>query len=146
MEDCLIEFLVRAKKKTYAGKGPETTPSRPRSHDLEYEEKNLLYIDTYLGGRLFSGEEALWRSGVPLWAMNYSGRVLSDRFNGDFLKKALLLVPKEAPYRGPALFKEGDFIYARKSVGTPEWFQGYESIHCQGELIFECYFHGGSVL
>jgi hypothetical protein len=33
----IIPFLCKAKKATYAGKGPEKIPSRPGSHDLQYE-------------------------------------------------------------------------------------------------------------
>ena len=29
-----IRFLLKAKKATYAGKGPEMLPSRPKAHDL----------------------------------------------------------------------------------------------------------------
>ena len=90
----LINFLIKAKQKTYAGHGAEVAPSRPASHDLKYEEKTpageLLYIDTYLGGKDFAGEEALWRNSTPLWSMNYYGRVTGEPFSGDFLKAALL--------------------------------------------------------
>lgn len=34
----IIEFLIRAKKNTYAGKGAETAATRPQSHDLIYRE------------------------------------------------------------------------------------------------------------
>ena len=54
-----IDFLCRAKKSTYAGKGGEIISSRPNSHDLQYVENNLKYIDTYLGGEKFAGEEAV---------------------------------------------------------------------------------------
>src|SRR5574344_551069 len=40
-----MEFLVKAKQKTYAGKCVETESSRPVSHDLKYQEGKLLYID-----------------------------------------------------------------------------------------------------
>ncbi len=73
MDKTIIDFLIRAKKATYAGKGPEETPSRPGSHDLKYSEGDLMYLDTYLGGGKFAGEEALWISGTPLWSMNYAG-------------------------------------------------------------------------
>ena len=89
----LVSFLIRAKQKTYAGHGAEVTSSRPASHDLRYEEGNLLYIDTFLGGEKFTGEEALWKDGIPLWSMNYSGRVTGENFSGDFLKEALFNVP-----------------------------------------------------
>ena len=88
----MIEFLIRAKKATYAGKGAETTSSRTKSHDLKYTEGDLMYYDTYLGGEKFAGEEALWISETPYWSMNYVGRVTGENFSGDFLKEALLHV------------------------------------------------------
>lgn len=101
INDKVIDFLCRAKKSTYAGKGAETTSSRPNSHDLQYVENDLKYIDTYLGGEKFAGEEALWCDDRPFWSMNYIGRIIADGFSGDFLKECLLLIPKEYPYRGP---------------------------------------------
>ena len=80
MDSQLIDFLIRAKQATYAGKGAETDPSRPASHDLVYREGEYMYYDTYLGGDRFAGEEALWISGVPVWSMNYAGRVIGDNF------------------------------------------------------------------
>ena len=36
-----VQFLLRAKRATYAGKGPENMSSRPKSHDIEYVEDDL---------------------------------------------------------------------------------------------------------
>lgn len=102
-----VEFLIRAKKATYAGKGAEAESSRPRSHDLHYSEGDMLYIDTYLGGERFAGEEAVWKDGSPYWSMNYVGRVTGTPFSGDFLKEALLRVPFDKPFRGPEEYTEG---------------------------------------
>lgn len=52
-KDSIIPFLIRGKQKTYAGKGRETEPVRPASHDLKYQEGEYLYYDTYLGGENF---------------------------------------------------------------------------------------------
>ena len=46
MDRRIVEFLIRAKKATYAGKGAETESSRPESHDLIYREDDLMYLDT----------------------------------------------------------------------------------------------------
>ncbi len=97
MDKVIVDFLIRAKRATYAGKGAETAPSRPGSHDLVYREGELMYYDTYLGGLRFAGEEALWISGAPYWSMNYAGRVTGAPFSGDFLKEALLHVPGACP-------------------------------------------------
>ena len=141
----LIDFLIRAKQKTYAGKGAEEAPSRPCSHDLKYAEGELCYLDTYLGGDRFAGEEALWENGRPIWSMNYAGQVTGAPFSGDFLKEALLHVPKTMPYRGPERYENGDYLYTCSVEGDFEWFQGYETIRFRGEKIYDCYFHGTSL-
>jgi len=43
-------------------------------------------MDTYLGGTKFAGVEAVWKNDVPVWAMNYAGRVVGEGFSSDFLK------------------------------------------------------------
>lgn len=141
----LISFLIKAKKATYAGKGAETSSSRPESHDLIYREEDYMYYDTYLGGELFVGEEALWISEKPYWSMNYAGRVIEDPFSGDFLKEALLHVPVEMPFRGPEEYSNGDYTYQCQVSGNFEWFQGYETILFQGKIVYECYFHGSII-
>ena len=145
MDKFIIDFLIRAKKATYAGKGAEVDASRPNSHDLLYEEGSLKYIDTYLGSRKFAGEEAIWKDDVPFWSMNYIGRVLGADFSGDFLKEALTLVPEETPFRGPTLHKNGDYSYICKVDGDFHWFSGFEEIYYQYTKVYECIFHGGDV-
>jgi transcriptional regulator with XRE-family HTH domain len=140
-----IDFLCRAKKSTYAGKGAETISSRPNSHDLQYIEDDLKYIDTYLGGEKFIGEEAVWRDKSPFWSMNYIGRIIADGFSGDFLKECLLLVSKEYPYRGPLVYQKGDYKYHCIVNGEFEWFNGYEEIFYNDIKVYECIFHGGCI-
>ena len=146
MDKLITAFLIRAKRATYAGKGAETTPSRPGSHDLMYREGELLYYDTYLGGDRFAGEEALWISGRPYWSMNYAGRVTGSPFSGDFLKEALLHVPESRPFRGPESYETGDYAYRCSAEGDFSWFRGKETISFRGEVIYECFFHGGLIL
>jgi transcriptional regulator with XRE-family HTH domain len=141
----IIEFLRTAKRSTYAGKGAEIQSSRPNSHDLEYLEGNLKYIDTYLGGEQFVGEEALWKDDIPFWSMNYTGRTIGEGFSGDFLKEALTLVSKENPYRGPMVYQNGQYKYHCIVNGAFEWFQGYEEIYFDDRAVYECFFHGGII-
>ena len=140
-----VEFLIRAKRATYAGEGAETQASRTGSHDLVYREGDRMYYDTYLGGDKFAGEEALWIADRPVWSMNYAGRVTGSPFSGDFLKEALLHVPASMPYRGPEKYENGDYTYACSVDGDFDWFQGYETIAYRGRLIYECFFHGGTI-
>lgn len=146
MNKRFIEFLIRAKKSTYAANGAEVSPSRPKSHDLQYTDGELKYIDTYIGGEKFAGEEALWKNGVPFWAMNYAGRVIAEGFSGDFLKEALSLVPEDMPYRGPLAYSSGDYVYKCSVTGGIKWFTGYEEILKSDTKVYECYFHGGEII
>jgi transcriptional regulator with XRE-family HTH domain len=141
----IVPFLLQAKSMTYASNSNQTTPSRQASHDYEYTEGDLRYQDTYLGGERFAGEEAVWHQGIPIYSMNYVGRVLHESFSGDFLKEALLHVPEDIPYRGPLYYQKGDYSYHCNVSGEFSWFQGYEEIFCQGIKVYECYFHGGSI-
>ena len=145
MDKELVDFLIKAKQATYAGKGAEPASSRVKSHDLIYREGDYMYYDTYLGGDKFAGEEALWISEVPYWSMNYVGRVTGENFSGDFLKEALLRVPEDKPFRGPDEYTDGDYSYKCEICGEYDWFQGYETISYKGAVIYECYFHGGLI-
>ena len=144
-DDAVTAFLLRAKQATYAGHGAEVAPSRPGSHDLRYQEGHLVYLDTYLGGSRFVGEEAVWDEGGPFWSMNYVGRVVGEGFSGDFLKECLALATADRPYRGPLLHQGGDFLYHCTVAGTFDWFAGQEEIFCRNRLVYECRFHGGAV-
>lgn len=145
IDEKIIEFLCRAKKATYAGKGPENLSSRPNSHDLIYVENNLKYIDTYLGGEKFSGEEAIWMDDNPIWSMNYAGRIIAEGFSGDFLKECLTQVPLEYPFRGPLVYQNGDYKYHCIINGEFEWFNGSEEIFCKDIKVYECIFHGSCI-
>lgn len=144
-----LPFLLRAKKNTYAsGRAPDAS-SRPGSHDLSYAEEPYLYIDTYLGGFAFVGEEAVWYAGNPIWGMNYYGTMLVPEIPegfSPFLKQALLNVPLEATFRGPARFTDGKFLYQCSYTGDPVLFKGEELICLNENLIYRLDFHGGEVM
>ena len=144
-----LAFLLRAKKATYAaGDAGQVSSSRTASHDLAYQEGQWAYLDTYLGGFAFIGEEAVWKGGLPLWGMNYYGSMtvpgIPDGF-GDFLKLALRGVPPEAPFRGPARLEQGRYLYTCRWEGAPDWFRGEEEISLDGQVIYRLYFHGGMI-
>lgn len=142
----IIEFLLVAKKSTYASSDNKTVSCRTNSHDFCYQDNTgFKYYDSYLGGESFSGEEAVWLHDIPVWSMNYIGRIVGENFNGDFLKEVLREVPADAPFRGPEIYTKGDYRYHCKVTGEFVWFQGYEEIFYMNEKIYECYFHGGAV-
>ncbi|MBR4823376.1 MAG: hypothetical protein IKZ86_01140 [Spirochaetaceae bacterium] len=139
----IIEFRLEANVNTYAAFANETESTRLDSHDFRYERGNFVYHDTYVGGEQFAGEEAVWKDGKAVYAMNYLGRVLDGKFSGNFLKEALRAADKKMPYRGPEFYQSGEYIYKTSVSGSFEWFQGYEEIYCNDVKVYECYYHGG---
>lgn len=142
----IIEFLLVAKKNTYAVANNKVDSCRMNSHDYRYQDKNgFIYLDSYFGGECFVGEEVVWLHDTPIWSMNYVGRVIGENFSGDFLKEVLMQVSAELPFRGPEIYTKGDYHYHCKVDGEFVWFQGYEEIFYMDEKIYECYFHGGTI-
>ena len=141
----LCDFLLRAKRSTYAAHAPETGSSRTASHDFLYEEGPWRYLDSYFGSSHFSGQETVWHREQPVWSMNYAGRVIAEPFSGDFLKEALLHGTPAEPYRGPHLYRHGDWTYTGRSQGQTDWFRGSECIYYQNNLVYELTFHGTAV-
>jgi hypothetical protein len=142
-------FLLRAKRATYAAGVRAEQSSRPASQDLPYQEGDWLYLDTYLGGLSFIGEEAVWLKGRPVWGMNYYGWMLCDEIPegfSQFLKESLMLVPPDAPYRGPREHRSGRYKYCCTWEGSPRRFHGREWIEFDDVPVYELRFHGGEVI
>lgn len=139
----IIQFRLEANVNTYAAFMNEVESTRLDSHDFHYQNGDYVYHDTYVGGEQFAGEEAVWKSGKALYAMNYLGRVLSKDFSGNFLKDALRHADLKMPYRGPECYEDGEYTYKCSVNGDFSWFQGYEEIFFHDKKVYECYFHGG---
>ncbi len=77
--------------------------------------------------------------------MNYNGIEINEKFSSSFLKKALLTVNPELPYRGQRKFQDGDYVYTCEVTGKFEYFSGKEIIYFQNEKVYECSFSGGII-
>ena len=142
----IISFLLLAKRSTYAAKEQESPPCRLASHDYYFEKAPLAYLDSFFGADQFSGEEVVYEVKVPIWSMNYIGRLVGEGFSSDFLKEALLVGNEKYPYRGPLHYTNGLFTYHNQVDGSFEWFEGYEEIFFGDNKVYECKYHGGLLL
>jgi hypothetical protein len=149
-----VDFLMEAKRRTYAAGAPPGASCRAASKDLSFSAGDYDYLDSYFGGIDFLGNEVVYRRGIPVWGMNYYGRAIADAdagqgpeaaAMGEVLHAALMEVPREAPYRGPRLFKLGDCEYRCAWDGRLEDFWGEEAILRDGKRMYFLRFHGGSL-
>ena len=147
----LYEFLIEAKKQTYANASVEkVNSSRKGSHDYHYKNDKMIYHDTYFGGTKFMGEEVVYRGGdTPKWGMNYYGVTLdsslSEEAMDQILRPALMKAEdnKSLPVRGPKEFKNKDYTYTFEGKGNLESFEGIETIYKHEKKIYELKCHGG---
>lgn len=149
----LADFLVQAKRRTYAsqGGGAFVQPVFHSSKQLEYELEDYLYRDIYFGSRFFAGQEVVEYRNSPVWSMTYSGGVtvpsptneLTEIY--DFLRQALMLVNHQTLFRGPESFQHSRFLYSNKYEGTIERFRGSETIEIGDRIVYELYYCGGAI-
>ncbi len=153
----LAKFLVRAKTNTYASlKSKEIKSERPNHKELEFEDGDFYYRDSYIGFFQAPGMEEvrLGKEGKIIWTMAYSGGML-PKFHGNlelakdtftFFKKALNLVNEEMPYRGPKKLKRGNWEYSNSINGDIKRFSGNEKIFFKRKEVFNQEYIGGLVV
>lgn len=146
------EFLIEAKKQTYANELIEKQPqSRIGSNDYEYKYGNMIYHDTYFGGTNFMGEEVVYEDNIPIWGMNYYGVTIDNNLSEEAidqaLRPALMKVGEDniIPVRGPKEFVNGDYKYSFKYNGDLEYFEGEETIYKLDKKIYVLKCHGGLI-
>ena len=148
-----LEFLVKAKKSTYANSdAPKVLPSRLKSKDYEFTDGNFTYHDTYFGGVKFMGEEVVYYNNDILWGMNYYGVTIDDSLTEEVMDKVLRVAlmkvgeDKEViPVRGPKEFINEDYLYIFNVDGDMENLVGTEQIYKDKKLIYELKCHGGII-
>ena len=147
------DFLIEAKKQTYANENvSKTASSRLNSNDYEYKKDNMIYHDTFFGGTNFIGEEVVYIDNKTYWAMNYYGTTLDENLSEETMDKALrpaLMKVGEnnnvIPVRGPKEFINGEYKYAFKVNGDINCFNGIETIYKNNVKIYELKCTGGLI-
>ena len=149
----LHNFLIEAKKETYANENVEKVKSTRRgSHDYEYTKDNWTYHDTYFGGTDFQGQEVVYRQDdTPIWGMIYYGKTLDESLSEEAMDKALRPALMQVgqddviPVRGPKEFENQGYQYTFKVTGDLTNFEGEETIEKEGAKIYTLKCHGGRI-
>lgn len=144
----LSRFLVLAKADSYAADDERRIRKlEDGGSEASHGQGRFLYRDRWYGEARFTGEEVVWREGRPCWTMNFFGAAdpSAPAEFPHFHKRALRHVPPEAPFRGPALYREGDLVYVNDWTGDLRWFRGSERVF-QGEReVYRLEYHGGTL-
>ena len=146
----LAAFLVKAKRHSYAS-GNKAAKLDDGFREFVFEEGDYKYRDRYRARdpKPFGGQEVVWHKGEAVWMMNFYGFMLDKETDSEtayeFLRKAMLLVREERPFRGPSEFIEQDFRYTDESEGNVARFKGTERIFFRGREVYRLHYHGGAL-
>jgi len=153
-QEALIDFLLQAKRRTYAAQGDQVsvTPLLLGARQLEFQADPWLYRDIYFGFAYFVGQETVYYAETPIWAMGYAGGMLDAKASPEvigqvygFLRAALRQVEPGRPYRGPRSYASGIWTYLDETHGDLSTFWGLETIVQAGASVYQLRYHGGHI-
>lgn len=148
-EKQLCDFLVKAKKASYADELSKKIKEEDKSKTISFKLGNWNYNDNYFGGEPYGGREVVFYKNLPVYIMTYYGSVGKSvrdfKKVYKFLREALSLIPEGKPFRGPKSYKNGDFVYLNNFKGDVTNFSGEETIKLKGKEIYKTKYAGGLV-
>jgi len=133
----IIDFLLRARTKTYAGNGGKVESALAGSKQLEYSEGDYLYRDIYyVGERAFLGIETIYFQNKPIWSMTYRGDwdpndITDEEVNAN-LRPALIANANTARTNQRVEWENGDYRYLCEGEGELDNFSGTETLFKNG--------------
>lgn len=147
----LLEFLLQARVKTYAGSGGGVEPVLAGSKQLEYKEGEWLYRDIYYNGPgIFMGLEAVYYEGKAVWSMSYFGdyQGMSEEEIDKILRGALLANWDKARIWKPVEWEKDGYKYSccPDFEGSMEKMAGSEKILKSKKQIYQFFYAGGLII
>jgi hypothetical protein len=147
--EALRHFLVEANRAGYAGGNERHWTKEPDgSTTISFTDGPQRLHDNFFGGEPYGGRMVVFDDGRPVWMMVYYGWVVGELDANavySVLRKALMEMPEDAPFRGPALYTDGAFTYTNTWAGNVTRFSGEERISQAGALIYATHYAGGLV-
>jgi hypothetical protein len=147
----LIEFLAKARTKTYAGASGKVKPIFKDSKQLEYQEKEWLYRDIYyVGNGIFAGLETVYQQDKPVFSMSYFGNFkgMAEDEIDQVLRQALSENSQKTRLFYHVSWKLDHYQYKCTPDMTSgiEEIGGSESITKDGQQIYYLYYAGGCLV
>ncbi len=147
--EALRQFLIEANKAGYAGGNEKKWIKEPDgSTTIVFEKGEWRSHDNFFGGEPYGGRIIVFYKNKPYWMMVYYGWVAegveTDPVYG-ILRKALMQMPEDAPFRGPKKYKENGYAYKNTWSGDIERYFGEEQITQGEKLIYKASYMGGLV-
>lgn len=147
--EALRKFLLDSNGAGYAG-GEEKkwTKESDGSTTIPYEKGEWRSHDNFFGGEPYGGRVVVFHRDRPVWMMVYYGWVVEGIETNPVyavLRRALMRMPEEYPFRGPKEYREDEYVYVNKWTGDIKQFSGEEKISQSGKVVYKANYLGGLV-
>jgi len=148
--EALSKFIVKAKANSYVNRAPKCLPSRLGSQDIQFRDGMFQYLDSYYGGTDFIGQEVVVHEHIPIWAMNYYGRIIEPSIYdadkaGNVVIESLSKLYESGTFLGDSSHDTKWGSYKDTNEGDVTSFSGYEWIDFSGTKVYELSYHGGLI-
>jgi len=146
----LLQFLLKARTKTYAGAGRKVKPAFDGSNQLEYKEGSQFYRDVYYTGKgIFMGVEVVYLENNPIWAMSYYGnsKRIAEKEIDEILRKALLENWQETRIWKRVEWVQNEYKYICEPdfEGSINELAGSEKILKNEKQVYSFFYAGGII-
>ncbi len=145
----LKKFLIASNAAGYAGDKVPAKSEEDKSTTITFAQGDWMSHDNFFGGEPYAGRVVVFYKNQPVWIMIYYGWVeesisdFGEVYN--FLKKALLNMPPDHPFRGPKEFSNGNYRYSNSWTGEVDRYSGEEIIYKSGVEVFRTKYLGGLI-
>ncbi|MDD3734962.1 MAG: DUF5680 domain-containing protein [Candidatus Pacebacteria bacterium] len=147
----LLQFLLEARTKTYAGGGGKVKPVFKGSTQREYRKGSWFYRDVYYTGKnKFMGLEVVYYLNKPVWSMSYYGsfKRLTEKGIDKILREALLKNWRTTRIWKKIKWQKADYQYICQPdfEGSIDELAGTEKIFKQKKEIYTFFYAGGLLI
>ena len=146
----LLQFLLKARTKTYAGNDGKVQPVFNDSTQLEYRKGDWLYRDIYYTGKgIFMGLEVVHYQDKAVWSMSYYGnfKKMAEEEMDKILREALMKNWQTTRIWKKVEWEKDDYKYICEPdfEGSIDELAGVEKISKQGKEIYRFFYAGGLI-
>ena len=144
----ILNFLLTARTKTYAGQGGKVEPALSGSKQLEYAEGDWFYRDIYyVGEHAFLGIETIYFQGKPAWNMVYRGEWndITDEEVRSILPAALIANANTARINQRVEWTRDNYRYLCEGEGELEKFHGLETVFKDSQSVHRVVYYSAKL-
>ena len=148
----IAKILFKGRSQTNAKAGGQVSPAINGTEQTEYSEGDWLYRDIYFNGKnSFSGIDAVYFQGQPVWASSYFGKfkgIAEDKLD-EILRRVIIDHPITNAWQKVELQEYGDYEYENipdSGDRTIDEVSGVERILKDGKEIYVLHYNGGMLI